>query len=196
MNTARTGPPSMPGNCEVLLEGVQLAAEGVALGDDVHQPEVLAVEHDQPGAGAEDRAARRVERAQRLGEALAGDAERHRRRLAAGHARARRGPSRSAGRADLADVGAERRQDARVRAEAALQREDADERPVAGVRGARRARYQPRPASSCGLVELARLEALHRDAEALGGLGHARGVAEVGRRLDDRRPRAAPGRRT
>ena len=54
------------GELEVLLEGVKLAPEGVALGHDVHQPEVLAVEQDQPGAGAEDRLAGGVEGAQRV----------------------------------------------------------------------------------------------------------------------------------
>src|SRR3954454_8694512 len=44
-----------PGQVEGALEGMQLAAERVALGDDVHEPEVLAVEHDQPRARAEDR---------------------------------------------------------------------------------------------------------------------------------------------
>src|SRR5918912_288433 len=73
------------GEVQVGLEGVQLAAERVALRDDVHQPEVLAVEHDEPGARAEDRPPARVELAQRLRQPLALDAERHRGRLAAGH---------------------------------------------------------------------------------------------------------------
>ena len=51
----------------------------------VHHAEVVAVEHDQPGARAEHRRARRGELAQRLGEPLALDAERHRRRLPARH---------------------------------------------------------------------------------------------------------------
>ena len=44
---------------KVLLEGEDLAAERVALGGDVHQAQVLGIEHDQPGAGPEDRPGRR-----------------------------------------------------------------------------------------------------------------------------------------
>src|SRR4051794_35532564 len=130
-----------PGQVEVGLEGMQLAAERVALGDDVHEPEVLAVEHDQPRARAEDRAALRVEVAQRLGQPLACDAERHRRRLAARHDEPVE-PVEVGRGADLADLRTELAQNLRVRGEAALQREDADERRV-GVA------HQPRPASSC-----------------------------------------------
>ena len=78
------------------------------------------------------------ERAQRIGQALALDAERHRGRLAAGHDE----PVESfevARRAHLAHLGAQRAQDADVRGEAALQGEDADER---------RRCHQPRPASN------------------------------------------------
>src|SRR4051794_1026081 len=119
------------GEVEVGLEGAHLPPERVARGDDVHHAEVLAVEHDQPGARPEDRD---VERAQRLGEALALDAERHRRRLAAGEDQ----PVEAlevAGRAHLARLGAEVAQHRSVGVEVALEREDSD--------------YQPRPASSC-----------------------------------------------
>ena len=50
----------------------------------VHHAEVLAVEHDHPRAGAEHGHAGRDELAQRVGQPLALDPERHRRRLAAG----------------------------------------------------------------------------------------------------------------
>ena len=126
------------GEPQVLLEGVQLAPERVALGDDVHEPQVVAVEQDEPRAGAEDRLAGGVERAQRLDQALALDAEGHGRRLAAGHDE----PVEAfevARRANLAHLGAQRAQDAGVRGEAALQGEDADER---------RRCHQPRPASN------------------------------------------------
>ena len=43
---------------EVLLEGADLAPERVALAQRVHAAEVLAVEHDHPGARAEHRARR------------------------------------------------------------------------------------------------------------------------------------------
>ena len=50
----------------------------------VHDPEMLAVEHDQPRAGAEDGSRRRRQLAQRLRQALTLDPQRHRRRLPAG----------------------------------------------------------------------------------------------------------------
>ena len=78
------------------------------------------------------------EGAQRIGQALALDAERHRGRLAAGHDE----PVEAfeVGRhPHLAHLGAQRAQDADVRGEAALQGEDADER---------RRCHQPRPASN------------------------------------------------
>ena len=121
------------GELELRLEGVHLAAERVAPRDDVHDAEVLAVEHDQPGARAEHRRAGGGELAQRLGEALALDAERHRRRLAARQDEPVE-PVEVRRDAHLTHVGAERAQDARVRGEPALEGEDAD--------------YQPRLASS------------------------------------------------
>ena len=54
------------GDVEVLLEGADLAAERVALAERVHAAEVLAVEHDHPGAGAEHRLAGGDERTQRI----------------------------------------------------------------------------------------------------------------------------------
>ena len=75
---------------QVGLERADLAAERVAAAGVVGQAEVLAVEHDHPGAGAEHRRAAAHELAQRVAEALAGDAERHRRRLARRASRARR----------------------------------------------------------------------------------------------------------
>ncbi len=43
---------------DIRLEAPQLAPERVALSANVHQPEMLAVEHDQPRARAQDRRAR------------------------------------------------------------------------------------------------------------------------------------------
>ena len=154
------------------------------------QSEMRAVEHDQPGARAEHRRPARRQRAQRLGEALALDPERHRRRLAAGHHEAvepvelgrrcgPRAPSAPSARSS-AHVGRRSRPEARGRRSSAR-------RPTSP--------YQPRAASSCSLVELARLERRHRAAEALGGLGDALGVGEVRRRLDDRAARGARGPR-
>ena len=54
--------PVDPGDLEVLLEGADLAAERVAPAQRVHAAEVLAVEHDHPGAGAEHRLAGAHER--------------------------------------------------------------------------------------------------------------------------------------
>ena len=44
----------LAGHLEVGLERRDLASEGVAPHRDVDQPEVVAVEHDHPGARAED----------------------------------------------------------------------------------------------------------------------------------------------
>ena len=68
---------------EVGLEALHLAPERVPARPHVEQPEVVAVEHDQAGAGSEHRGARAHEVAKRLGQALALDAERHRGGLAA-----------------------------------------------------------------------------------------------------------------
>ena len=138
MNTARTGSPSMPGDLEVGLEGADLAAERVAPARVVGEPEVLAVEHDHPRARPEHRRAGAHQVAQRLGEPLALDPERHRRRLAArDHEPVE--PVEVGGHAHLAHLGAEAAQHARVRLEVALEREHADERRA----------HQPRLARSC-----------------------------------------------
>ena len=114
----------------------------------------------------------RHERAQRVAEPFALDAERHRRRLAARHHQPVE-PVEVGGHADLAHLGAEALQHLGMRFEVALQGENAD--------------YQPRLASSWPLFELARLERLHRHAEALGRVRDALRVPEVRGRLDDRR---------
>ena len=115
---------------EVGLEAVYLAAEGIALHLDVHQPQRLAVEvggmlrhDDQAGAGAPDRLADR-ERAQRLAQAVHVDQARNRRAFAAGNNQAVR-PSRSRGQADLPRLGAEALQDGLVLGEVSLQGQDA-----------------------------------------------------------------------
>ena len=66
---------------EVGLERVHLAAERVPRGANVGEPEMLAVEHDHAGAGAEDR---RLEGKQGLVEAVEAHQPRDRRRLASG----------------------------------------------------------------------------------------------------------------
>ena len=76
--------------------------------------------------------------AQRPGQPLALDPERHRRRLAAGDDQAVE-PVEIRGDADLAHGRAQSAQDRRVRLEVALQCEHADERRA----------HQPRPARSC-----------------------------------------------
>ena len=143
MNTARTGRPVDAGDPQVRLEGADLAAEGVAAALDVEHAEVLAVEHDHARAGAEHRRAGARELAQRLGEPLALDPERHRRRLAAGDDQAVE-PVEVGGHAHLAHVGAEAAQHLAVRLEVALERQDADSSM----------RYQPRLASSCASSSL------------------------------------------
>ena len=163
------------GEAQVLLEGVHLAPEGVAPRDDVHEPEVRAVEQDQARAGAEDRHARRART-----RAAARRGPRARSRASSSSTRRRAGRARRAleigGHPDLAHVGAERAQHARVRREAALQREDADERSA----------HQPRLASSCSGSSLRASSDCIAVPEALGRARDARGIGEVRRRLDDR----------
>jgi len=74
-----------PLDLEVGLEALQLAAESVALGGRVDQPEVAVVADDQPGAGSEDGTAGGVVLADRALEAGRGDPLRDRRALAAGY---------------------------------------------------------------------------------------------------------------
>ena len=102
------------------------------------------------------------ERAQRLGEPLALDPERHRRRLAAGDHE----PVEAlevGGHAHLAHVGAEVAQHRHVRLEVALERQDPDERLPAAV-------GEQLPSSSLRVSS----EVIAM-AEALGGAGDARG---------------------
>src|SRR3954464_7137486 len=117
---------------EILLERADLAAEGVAPAERVHQPEMLAVEQDHPRAGPEHGRAGLDELADRLGEPLALDPERHRRRLPAGDHEPVE-PVQVGGHADLAHLGAEVAQHLGVSFEIALKGEDA---------------YQPRLARS------------------------------------------------
>jgi len=106
---------------------MQLATEGVALGQQIEHPEVGPVEHDHPGAGAEHRRPGTRELAQRISEPFALDAERHHRRFAAGHhegveaLQISRDP-------DLARARAKSLQYLLVRVEAALEGEDAYQR--------------------------------------------------------------------
>src|SRR5689334_17139402 len=67
----------LAGHVEIRLERGHLPPERVAAHPDVDEPEVLAVEHDHPGAGAEDRP---LEAADRLVEAVQAHQPRERRR--------------------------------------------------------------------------------------------------------------------
>ena len=49
--------PASEADLKRSLEATHLATEGVALGANINQSEVITVEHDQPRAGAEDRLA-------------------------------------------------------------------------------------------------------------------------------------------
>ena len=155
MNTAWTGPPSKTVEIEVGLEGAQLTPERVALGADVEHSEVIAVEHDHPGARPEHRRTGAGQVAQRVAEPLPLDSERDHGRLAPGDYQ-RVEPLEVGRHADLAAVGADPRE-LGVRLEAALQGQDPDH---AG-RSARSAvaYYQPRGASSCSdsSLEVSRL---------------------------------------
>ena len=63
------------------FEAPNLTAEGVPFGADVDDPQVLAVEHYQPGAGPEDRFAGGVESSERVSELFALNSESDCRRL-------------------------------------------------------------------------------------------------------------------
>jgi hypothetical protein len=110
-----------PGDLEVGLEALQLAAEGVAPGGRVEEAEVLGVADDQAGAGAEDRPARLVMGAQRRLQPAGLDPLADRRALAAGDDEAVE-PSQLLGSADLDRFGAEPAQGADVGFEAPLER--------------------------------------------------------------------------
>jgi len=106
---------------EVGLEALQLAAEGVAAGGGVDQAEVLVVADDQPGAGAENRAARPMMGANRRRQPRRLDPLADRRALAAGDDEAVE-PAEVVGGANLGCLGAELAQRPRVRLETALDR--------------------------------------------------------------------------
>jgi hypothetical protein len=110
-----------PIDLDVGLEALQLAAEGVALGGDVEEAEVIGVADDQPSAGAEDRPPGFVVGAQRWRQPGRLDALDDRRALAAGNDQAVE-PDQIAGSADLGCLGTELAQGAGVRLEIALQR--------------------------------------------------------------------------
>src|ERR671914_931579 len=74
-----------PLDLEILLEALALAAEGVSACDHVPEAQVLAVEHDHPRAGAEDRATGFREALDGPVEPVTGKRLGDRRRLAAGY---------------------------------------------------------------------------------------------------------------
>src|SRR5262249_43083435 len=95
--------PALAGKLEVGLERSDRATEGVAPHRDVDEAEMVAVEHDHPGARAEHGP---LELAQRLVDAVEPHQARERRRLAAGDDEPVE-PVELLGNADLDDVGAE-----------------------------------------------------------------------------------------
>src|SRR4051795_6823550 len=130
------------GEVEIGLEALKLAPERVAARRHVEHAEMVAVEHDHPRAGGEDRGAARGKLAQWLGEALALDPERHRGRLAARHDQ----PVQTLevlGRLHEAAIGAELREDPAVRLEIALEGEYSDYHPRCWIRP-----FSPRAAIS------------------------------------------------
>src|SRR5438067_38756 len=70
-----------PRDLQIALEGAQLTAERVALGGDVEQPQVLAVEHDHPRARPEHRGSDADQLPQWVGKAIPLDAKCHHGRL-------------------------------------------------------------------------------------------------------------------
>ena len=175
------------GEVQILLEGMQLATERVAPGDDVHQRQVVAVQHDEPRAGAEHGVRAPPARA------AAGPAPRARcraRRSSQPAARVHQpaqflevGP-----RAHLAHLGAEPAQDVHVEREATLQRQDAEPRAAWGMLCPPAPGYQPRPASVwLGSSLRASSESLSRCPGPPTRPRRARGRRSASRRLDDRR---------
>ena len=98
---------------------------------EVDQPEVLAVEHDHPRAGAEDRAGRSARIAS--SSPYETDQPHDRGRLAARDDEPVE-PVELLGQADLDHLGAEARAARRVLAKCALNREDTDARPLLHTR--------------------------------------------------------------
>ena len=121
MKTARSGSLPSP-DVEVGLEAAHLAAERVAPRPVVAQTEVVAVEHDHPGARTEDRAA---EPAHRLVEAVQPHEPADRGRLAARDDQPVE-PVEVLGEPDFDRLGAEPAQHGGVLAEVPLHGEDAD----------------------------------------------------------------------
>ena len=125
------------------FEAANLTPEGVALGADVDYPEVLAVEHDQPGASTENRFAGGVERSERISEPFALDSESHCCRLAAWQHEAVE--TIKVGRdAHFANHSAEPREDQPVRFKVTLKSKHPNSDRVAGRAGRRHRAHQPR----------------------------------------------------
>ncbi len=110
------------GELELGLERRHLAAERVPADGDVDEPEMVAIEHDHPGAGAEDRPAKRRIASSRPYRCIS--------RVNAVDSppgiTSPSSPSELLGLAHLDDVGAEATQHRRVLAEVALHGEDTD----------------------------------------------------------------------
>src|SRR5439155_15144115 len=112
---------------EVRLEARHLPAEGIAADAEVAEAEVVPIEDDHPGTGAEDRT---LEPSQGLVEAVEPHQAHERRRLTAGDDESVE-PVDLFGLAHLHDLGAEPAEHRRVLAEVPLDCQDADSRPVA-----------------------------------------------------------------
>src|SRR5919106_870846 len=110
---------------QVLLEALQLAAEGIAAAEIVRQPEVAAVADDHPRAAPQDRQTVGVVGADRLVQAVPLHAHGDRGRLAAGNHQAVEAIEPGGG-TDLGGVGTERCQHPAMGLEVALDRQDAD----------------------------------------------------------------------
>ena len=119
-------PAGNAGDLEVGFKRVQLTAERVALRDHIEDPQVSPVEHDHAGARTENRLAGGGKRTQGIAEPFALDAERHHRRLAAGHHQ-RVKPVEVSRDPDLARARAKSLQHLLVRCEAALEGENSYE---------------------------------------------------------------------
>src|SRR5829696_2919788 len=109
---------------EILLEALQLAAEGVTAAEIVREREMVAVTDDHPSAAAQDRAGGLVKLANRPVEAFAGESHRDRGGLAPGNHQTVEALELGGG-AHLTGLGTERGEHSAVGLEVALDRQDA-----------------------------------------------------------------------
>ena len=185
MKTARTGPPSMPGNSRSSSKECSWRPKALRSATMSMSPRCSRSSMISPAQVPKIGLPGGVEGAQRLGQALALDAERHRRRLAAGH-------DEPVEAVEVARACAPR---APRRPSAAQDAACAAKPPCRARTPTQRRRCSPAAAGEqLTLVELARLERLPSPGRGPRWPRATRvGVVEVRGGLDDRARRASPG---